>query len=80
MTLQPRPNNPIEARKQAVRTYSRNAVLWAGGGAVGGVALGLLLGSPFSFTILFLGLIIGVIGGWVNYNKVQKIVNHKDNY
>ncbi|SDL81991.1 hypothetical protein SAMN04488535_0885 [Corynebacterium mycetoides] len=80
MTLQPRPNNPIEARKQAVRTYSRNAVAWAGGGAVGGVALGFLLGSPFSFTILILGLIVGVIGGYVNYNKVQKIVNHRDNY
>lgn len=42
MTLQPRPNNPIEARKQAVRTYSRNAVLWAGGGVAGGIVLGLL--------------------------------------
>ncbi|EEI16928.1 hypothetical protein [Corynebacterium lipophiloflavum] len=80
MTLQPRPNNPIEARKQAVRRYSRNAIAFAGGGVVGGVALGFLLGSPFSFTILILGLIIGVVGGFVNYNKVQKIVNHKDNF
>lgn len=80
MTLQPRPNNPIEARKQAVRKYSRNAVVWSGGGVVGGVALGFLLGSPFSFTILVLGLVIGIVGGFVNYNKVQRIINHKDNY
>ena len=80
MTLQPRPNNPIEARKQAVRKYSRNAVAWSGGGVVGGVALGFIFGSPFSFTILVLGLVIGVIGGFVNYNRVQRIINHKDKY
>lgn len=82
MTMQPRGNNPIEMRKQAVRTYSRNAVIWAGGGLVGGVALGFLLasGSAFSFTIFAVCLIVGVIGGAVNYNKVQKIVNHKDTY
>ena len=35
MTLQPRPNNPIEARKQAVRRYSRNGVACVGGGVLG---------------------------------------------
>lgn len=73
--MQQRPNNPIEARKHAVRRYSRNAVLWAGGGAAGGIVLGLLAGSWFIFA---LGLIIGVAGGWTNWNKVQKIVNHRD--
>lgn len=77
MTLQPRPSNPIEARKQAVRRYSRNAALWAGGGVVGGIALGLLAGS---WTILVLGFVVAVVGGMVNYSKVQKIVNHRDQY
>ena len=70
MTLQPRPNNPIEARKQAVRTYSRNAVLWAGGGVAGGIVLGLLAGS---WTVLVLGFVVAVVGGYVNWNKVQQL-------
>ncbi|WKD57392.1 hypothetical protein CAPI_04170 [Corynebacterium capitovis DSM 44611] len=73
--MQPRPFNPIEQRKQAVRKYSRNAVVWAGGGVVGGVALGLLLGS---WTIVVLGFIVAVVGGLTNYNRVQKIVSHRD--
>lgn len=77
MTMQPRPNNPIEQRKAAVRHYSRNAALWAGGGVAGGIALGLLAGS---WTIFILGLVIAVAGGAVNWNKVQRIVNHKDQY
>ncbi|OFT83748.1 hypothetical protein [Corynebacterium sp. HMSC29G08] len=77
MTLQPRPNNPIEARKQAVRTYSRNAAIWAGGGVAGGIVLGLLAGS---WTVLILGFVIAVVGGYVNWNKVQRIVNHQDQY
>ncbi len=77
MTLQPRPNNPIEARKAAVRQYSRNAVLWAGGGVAGGIVLGLLMSS---WTVLILGFVVAVAGGLTNWNKVQKIVNHKDQY
>ena len=77
MTLQPRPNNPIEARKAAVRQYSRNAVLWAGGGVAGGIAFGLIFSS---WTFLFLGLVVAVAGGFTNWNKVQRIVNHKDQY
>ena len=77
MTLQPRPNNPIEARKAAVRQYSRNAVLWAGGGVAGGIALGLLMSS---WTVLIIGFVVAVAGGLTNWNKVQKIVNHKDQY
>ncbi|WP_040420781.1 hypothetical protein [Corynebacterium timonense] len=77
MTMQPRPNNPIERRKQAVRRYSRNAAIWVGGGLAGGVLLGLLAGSWF---LLFLGLVAAVAGGWTNYSKVQKVVNHRDQY
>lgn len=77
MTLQPRPNNPIEARKQAVRKYTRDAAMWAGGGVAGGIALALLTQS---WSILVIGFIIAVVGGGVNWNKVQRIVNHKDTY
>ena len=77
MTMQRRPNNPIEQRKQAVRKYTRNAALSVGGGVVGGVALALLASS---WTWLILGLVVAVVGGVWNWNKVQKIVNHRDNY
>lgn len=77
MTMQPRPNNPIEQRKAAVRKYSRDAIVWAGAGIAGGIAFGLLLES---WTILVIGLVVGVAGGFVNWNKVQKIVNHQDRY
>lgn len=76
MTLQPRSNNPIEARKQAVRTYSRNGALCVGGGILGGVALAALTGS-WAFWLIF-GLVVAVAGGGYFYSKVQKIVNHRD--
>lgn len=75
MSMQRRQPNPIQARKDAVRKYSRNAVLWAGGGVVGGIALGLLASS---WSILVIGFVIAVVGGMVNYSKVKKIVNHSD--
>lgn len=75
--MQPRPNDPIAQRKAAVRQYSRNAVLWAGGGVAGGIAFGLIFSS---WTFLFLGLVVAVAGGFTNCNKVQRIVNHKDQY
>ncbi|BAU96458.1 hypothetical protein N24_2196 [Corynebacterium suranareeae] len=77
MSMQPFPRNPIEKRKQEVRKSSRNAVISVGGGLVGGAALWLLLGSPF---FMALGLIVAVVGGFYYYNKVQKIINQKDNY
>lgn len=78
MTLQPRPENPIEARKQAVRKYTRNGLLSVGGGVVGGVALGLAFSS---FWVWFsLGLVLAVVGGVYNYVQVQKIINHQDPY
>ena len=52
-SLQPYHSNPIQQRKDAVRRYSRNAVVWTGGGVVA--------------------------GGFINWQKVQKIVNHRDN-
>ncbi|GAB2504058.1 hypothetical protein CATRI_08560 [Corynebacterium atrinae] len=75
--MQRRPNNPIEQRKQAVRKYTRNAAVSVGVGVVGGVALGLLFTS---WTFLILGMVVAVAGGYINWSKVQKIVNHQDNY
>ena len=75
--MQPRPNDPSAPRTAAVRPSSRNAVLWAGGGVAGGIAFGLIFSS---WTFLFLGLVVAVAGGFTNWNKVQRIVNHKDQY
>lgn len=74
--IQPYASNPIQQRKDAVRRYSRNAVVWTGGGVVAGVAIGLLASSLPLFIIL---TVIGVVGGFINWQKVQKIVNHRDN-
>lgn len=77
MTMQPRPRNPIEARKQAVRRYSRNTVISVGGGVVGGVALALLFSSSFW---LLLGLTVAVVGGVYNWRQIQKTVNKGDRH
>ncbi|CAB0609764.1 hypothetical protein CIP107558_01555 [Corynebacterium diphtheriae] len=69
MTMQRRPINSIEQRKLEVRKYSRNAVVSIAGGVVGGIALALIAESA---TWLLIGLVIAVVGGWVNWSKVQK--------
>lgn len=76
MTMQPYPRNPIEQRKVAVRKYTRNGVVAVSAGLIGGVALCLLFDPMF----LVLGLIVAVVGGFVNYQRVQKIINHRDEY
>ncbi|WP_156231219.1 hypothetical protein [Corynebacterium occultum] len=75
MSMQQYPRNPIEQRKMAVRKYTRNGVIAVGGGLVGGTALAILAGSSF---FLILGLIIAVVGGLMNYRKINRIINHKD--
>ena len=45
-----------------------------------GLWLTILLGLLFtSWSWLILGLVVAVAGGFYNWNKVQKIVNHRDN-
>lgn len=73
--LQPRPQNPIQLRKDAVRRYSRNAVVWTGGGIVAGAALGILANSWPLFVIIAL---VGAVAGFINWRKVQHIVNYQD--
>lgn len=74
-SLQPYQQNPIQQRKDAVRRYSRNALVWTGGGVAAGVAFGLLASSWSLFVML---TVIGVVGGFINWQKVQKIVNYRD--
>ena len=75
MSMQQYPRNPIEQRKRAVRTYSRNGVVSVVGGAAGGILLSTITGASF---FLFLGMIIAVVGGFVNYRRVRRIINHRD--
>lgn len=78
MTMQPRPNNSIEQRKQDMRKYMNAAVAWAGGGVAGGVLLFFLAGH--SWSLLILGFVAAVVGGYVNWDRAQKIINHVDEY
>ncbi len=67
--------NPIEQRKQAVRRYSRNAVIFAGGSVALAVVLGLALGDATTVVlVLVVGMILALYNGW----QVRRIVNHKD--
>ena len=75
MSMQQYPRNPIEQRKRAVRTYSRNGVVSVVGGVAGGILLSII--TQVSFW-LFLGMIIAVVGGFVNYRRVRRIINHRD--
>ncbi|MEJ5927426.1 hypothetical protein WG915_02210 [Corynebacterium sp. H128] len=77
MTMQQYPRNPIEQRKAAVRKYSRNGVLAVATGLGGGVALWLMADQA---AFLVVGLVLAVIGGFINYRRVQKIVNYRDEY
>ncbi|QPK78481.1 hypothetical protein G7Y31_07870 [Corynebacterium lizhenjunii] len=78
MTLQPRPNNPIEQRKQAVRKHSRNVVVSVAVGAGVGLVGAWMFANEAAWLIL--GLIIAVVGGVYNWAKINKIINHKDQY
>lgn len=78
MTMQPRPLNPIEKKKQDVRRYSRNGVISVAAGAGVGV-LSFLFLSTNVFVCLAIALIIAVVGGGYNFLKVQKIINENHN-
>ena len=75
MSMQQYPRNPIEQRKRAVRTYFRNGGVSVAGGVAGGILLSII--TQVSFW-LFLGMIIAVVGGFVNYRRVRRIINHRD--
>lgn len=76
--MQNRPRNPIEARKTAVRKYSRNAAISVVGGVGGGLVLAFLLANSTFWLIL--GLVVAVVGGVYNWRKIQQVVNHRDNH
>ena len=75
MSMQQYPRNPVEQRKRAVRTYSRNGVISVAGGVAGGILLSFIAQSLFP---LFLGLVIAVVGGFINYRRVRRIIDHRD--
>lgn len=77
MTMQRRPNNPIEASKQAVRKHSRNGLISVGAGVGGGVLMTILFGNPGFWLVL--GLVVAVVGGAANFLKVRKIINQNYN-
>lgn len=76
MTLQPRPNNPIQHRKDQVRKYTRNGVVSVAAGLGGGLLLWWMLSPGGLFMIL--GMVIAVVGGAYNARKVNQIINHRD--
>ncbi|AZA12982.1 hypothetical protein ACFPVT_02670 [Corynebacterium choanae] len=76
MTLQPRPHNPIEQRKQAVRRYARTGVIGVGASLVGGGVLALAGGLSW----LLIGLVFALVIGGVNAYRINKIINHVDEY
>ncbi|HCG45538.1 hypothetical protein ACTXN7_11250 [Corynebacterium flavescens] len=76
MTMQPRPNNPIQKKKQEVRKHARNGVICVAVGLGGGFLLGL---AATSFvTYMMLGIIVAVAGGVYNWSKIQKIVGENN--
>jgi len=76
MSMQPRPQNPIELKKQQTRRNARNAAVSVVGGVGGGLALWLLLGSSF---FLVLGLVVAVAGGVVYGNRVRRAIEPDPN-
>lgn len=76
--MQPRPRNSIEARKQAVRKYSRNAAISVVGGVGGGLLFAFLFANSSFWLIL--GLVVAVVGGVYNWRQIQKTVNQRDNH
>lgn len=77
MSMEKYPRNPIEQRKASVRKHTRNGAIYVGAGVIGGLGLFALSGGPFW---LILGLIVAVAGGFSSYRKVNRIINHKDEY
>ncbi|AWB82935.1 hypothetical protein C3B44_03840 [Corynebacterium yudongzhengii] len=78
MTMQPRPHNPIQQRKDQVRKYARNGVISVAGGLAGGFLVGLFITKFWLW--MTLGIVIAVVGGTYNFLKVRRIVNHRDEY
>lgn len=76
VTMQQRPNNPIQQRKDQVRKHSRASVAYVAGGVIGGLVIGFIFSPSWLFYLL--GLIVAVVGGGYNALKVRAIVNHRD--
>lgn len=78
MTMQPRPNNPIELKKQQVRKHARNGVISVAAGIGGGLLAALVLSAGSFWFWMSIGLVVAVVGGVSNWVKIQKIVNENN--
>ena len=76
MTLQPEIPRSIQERKACARKYSRHAILWS----VGSIAVGLMLGVVASWWLFLFSILLGGVMLLVNVNKVNKIINHQDEW
>lgn len=76
MTMQPRPDNPIEARKQEVRAHLRSMLAWAGGGAVAGLGVIVFATQMWWLAVAIVG--IALVASLHHRKKIQEIVNYKD--
>ncbi|MCS4536226.1 hypothetical protein [Corynebacterium sp. HS2168-gen11] len=76
MTMQPRPTNPIELRKQQVREHVRAIAISTPIALVSLVILG-FVSTSMLFMITFL---VATAVGAVNAVKLRRVINHKDQY
>jgi len=70
-----------------LRCYFRTAVLWAAGGSIGGIVIGLVLVALHGFSIVSLsfwfsvGILVGAIAGFLSfilYGMGYRILKGKD--
>ncbi len=76
MTMQPRPDNPIEARKQDVRHHLRSMLVWASGGAV--ASLGVIVFATQMWWLMVVIMGITLAASLYHRKKIREIVNYKD--
>jgi hypothetical protein len=73
--------------RSSIRSYFRTSALWAAGGSIGGIVLGVVLVALHGFSIVSLsfwfsvGILIGAISGFISflfYGLSYRILKRKD--
>lgn len=63
----------MKNKRHTLRSYLRTAVLWAAGGSIGGIVIGLVLVALHGFSIVSLsfwfsvGILIGTCAGFLSF-------------